>query len=130
MGFWSRLSRARLLQSTRGSLTAEAAIGMGALLFVAVVLLQGIGLVLAYIQLQVTGYEAFRILSSSGDFDIRRTQALTFLESVDPKLIVTIERESNEVQIHLSKPTTSAFGFLPSQVEVSVQGLFLDAAVW
>ena len=130
MGFWSRLKRARLLRSTTGSLTAEAAIGMSALLFVAVTLLQSIGVVVAYLQLQVTGYEAFRILSASGDFDTRNAQAISFLESVDTKLEISIERDTNQLELRLAKPIASTLAFLPSQVEVSVQGLLLDAAVW
>lgn len=130
MGFWTRLDLRQLLRSTQGSLTAEAAIGIGAVLFVAVALLQAIGVVLVYIQLQVTGYEAFRILSASGDYEIRKSQALDFLENADSRIQFSIQRNTNEVELTLSKPTASSIGFLPDQVEVSIQGLLLDAAVW
>lgn len=130
MGFWTRLKKVRLLQSTKGSLTAEAAIGMGALMFVAVVLLQSIGVVLAYLQLQVTGFEAFRILSASGDFETRKMQALNYLHEVDEEIEISINKDMNEVKVHLSRATGKSFGFLPNRVEVSIQGLLLDAAVW
>ncbi|MEY3407590.1 MAG: hypothetical protein RL038_651, partial [Actinomycetota bacterium] len=83
MGIRNRLAGFAALQSSRGSLTVEAALGIASLMWVAVLLLQGIAFAVSYVQLQVIGYEATRILTASGDFALRQSEAQRFLMQVD-----------------------------------------------
>jgi hypothetical protein len=99
-------------------------------MWVAVLLLQGIAFAVSYVQLQVIGYEATRILTASGDFALRQSEAQRFLMQVDSELEFKIERDSDLVRLTLMKASGPNLSFLPKELRLEIEGRLLDAAVW
>lgn len=130
MGIRNRVAEFVALQSSRGSLTVEAALGIASLMWVAVLLLQGIAFAVSYVQLQVIGYEATRILTASGDFAVRQNEAQQFLLQTDSELEFTIERDLDLVRLTLIKSSNPSLSFLPQGFRIEIEGRLLDAAVW
>ncbi len=111
-------------------MTVEAALGIASLMWVAVLLIQGIAFAVGYVQLQVIGYEATRILTASGDFALRQSEAQQFLMRTDSELEFTIERDSDLVRLTLIKASELSLSFLPQELRLEIEGRLLDAAVW
>jgi len=102
------------LQSQKGSVTAEAAIGIVSITTVAVMLVQLLLVGIIYVQLLTVGSEASRIASASGQPQLRIQQALAYAHSVAANTHVSISTQGDEVQVRLeSRPKLLALGWSP-----------------
>lgn len=79
------------LRSQVGSVTAESALSLAALVMVAVVILQSISIMFVYLQLQHATSEASHIASAFGQVSDQQRQAELFLSTYIPKAQSSVE---------------------------------------
>jgi hypothetical protein len=130
MGSWNRLKTDWLWRSQVGSVTVEAAIGIAALLAVTITLVQILTSAFVYLQVLGVAQEAARIASATGSLELRVSQALDFVESVDSGLQSEFELSGAKVGLTISTELPFAVPGLPKTISVSVESLRVDQVVW
>lgn len=90
------------VSSQRGTVTAEAAIGMFALVLMMVLAVQLILLGVQQVRLTAAATEATRIAAASGQLSLRISQAESYLENVLPSSNHRITSDGGSVLVELS----------------------------
>lgn len=130
MGFWFGINLKNLRESQSGAVTLEAALGIGALIVTASLLIQVVAVVVLQIQLQTIGYEALRIAVASGDVSKRIWQAESFILSENPRIESAFEPDLSQVSMRLSLPLPVRLPGLPTRLSFVQSAQLLDRAVW
>jgi Flp pilus assembly protein TadG len=90
------------LKSQRGTVTAEAAIGMFALTLMVVFAMQIIFLGIQQVRLTAAASEATRIAAASGQLAVRISQAENYLDKVLPLSSHRITSDGNSIHVEIS----------------------------
>lgn len=123
------LIRSRLA-ADEGSITAEAAVGLAALVGIAALMLKVLGVLLVFLQLQATANHASQIASASGDLGIRLAQAKAFIREQAPRAQSSVSGGAGGVEIEVYQSEgLEVLGWQPV-LRVRVTALLLDQAVW
>lgn len=130
MGFWFGINLKNLRESQSGAVTLEAALGIGALIVTASLLIQVVAVVVLQIQLQTIGYEALRIAVASGDVSKRIWQAESFILSENPLIESAFEPDLSRVSMRLSLPLPVRLPGLPTRLSFVQSAQLLDRAIW
>lgn len=130
MDIWSGVNLKNLRESQSGAVTLEAALGIGALVVTASLLIQVVAVVVLQIQLQTIGYEALRIAVAPGDVSKRIWQAESFISSENPLVESSFEPDLTQVSMRLSLPLPIRLPGLPTRLSFVQSAQLLDRAIW
>jgi len=115
-------------RSARGSVTAEAAIGMAALMFLAMVLLQSLVVATTYVRMLSVQAEALRIATASGPPELQIASAEEFIHQKLVGVTVSHSSDGETVTLLLERQVQVMGVRWRPQLESSMTGRLLDAS--